>query len=1071
MGLLDRLVRRLGYEPINYYALTPRGGAGASKSVPLTDPPAFLRAEAVAEQYSIPDRSLPEAQLELYQRLTWVQIAVSTVASIGATTAFNVMALQGEDTADLPNHPFELLLRRPNPLHSRAEFLEGTLAYYALTGNAYWWLNIVGGKPAELWLLPPHKVKPVPDGRMFLRGYLYDAGEGDPIPLELSEVVHFRRFHPLNSFVGLSPIEALAVVATGDMAAQKWNTNFFNKDNAKIPGILSFADPIPDPDWERMKDGVREQYGGTKRNLMMLRGAGTGGVQWLATSMSQADMQFLDGRTFTKEEIFAIYAPGLSSMLAVNATEANSVSGKRTFIEYGVWPHLVRIAEKITNDLLPLYGSNLVGEFEDIRVTDKQLELAEISAYSQTHTVDEVRSRYYQDEPLGDDRGNLLVTEVGKGLTPADPEAQEIGKELQRRALEAPQQQEQDTEDAADESEPGDDNEDAQEETSHDNMGQMQAEGRQGETGRQQEVKALRRWLKNRRNPDPLKFKRLHLSADDVLDIAADMGIGEADTEQPPFTMTTTDGSNTRERWQAAIKALQLQLDPGDDDAAERVYAELERRGETAIMRAFREQWKNLLPPNAESMNLDELMAYVNARLIEQQPAVDAIARVLYDAAGAGVNVALDQLERIGIGFDYTLVNTRAQTWAQQYAGELIRGISDTTQAAVRQAVERWYGNGEPLSALVDDLARTFDRKRARLIAMTETTRAAAEGNRLGYKESGVVTGLVWKTANDELVCPHCGALNGAIVSIDNGAFYDELPAELQSKIKRRFETPPAHPGCRCRISAQVIGVGETVRPAQQQQAQVQALPEVAQPAPMVQPVQAQSRVFVPATDKAEVARRMAAYVNSYEMTDLSLDKQNAILKTVEDVLGGNEIKIESLAYQKKTATSYGVARSRDKKIEVEIQKTFLSNPAKKQDEQSALWGKQKAENIAKFTAYVNDPKRHGILDYNQRQLAWWSKAPRWSTFQDANVPIDAVVRHELYHAVDFANEIKTGFKLSDRLVAELDAMGVDRSDWALVSSYGGSKPTELFAELGAAIDARLDVPQVFIDAFRKVVR
>jgi hypothetical protein len=190
-----------------------------------------------------------------------------------------------------------------------------------------------------------------------------------------------------------------------------------------MPGILGFKDPIPDPDWDRMRRDVKEEYGGTKRSLMMMRGVGDG-VQWITTAMSQGDMQFLEGRTFTKEEIFAIYAPGLSSMLAVNATEANSVSGKRTFVEYGVWPHLVRIAEKITNDLLPLYGPNLVGEFEDIRVTDKQMELSEIAAYSQTHTVDEVRARYYQDEPLGDDRGNLLVTEIGKGLTPADPEAQ-----------------------------------------------------------------------------------------------------------------------------------------------------------------------------------------------------------------------------------------------------------------------------------------------------------------------------------------------------------------------------------------------------------------------------------------------------------------------------------------------------------------------------------------------------------------------------------------------------------------------------------------------------------------------
>ena len=268
-----------------------------------------------------------------------------------------------------------------------------------------------------------------------------------------------------------------------------------------------------------------------------------------------------------------------------------------------------------------------------------------------------------------------------------------------------------------------------------------------------------------------------------------------------PFLMT---GLTTRESW-AAVKAMLLETTPADDDAVERIIAELERRGELAIARAFREQAANILPPNADELDLWQLMQYVNQRIVMPQPAVDAITRTLYDAASAGVNIALDQLDRIGIGFDYTLVNTRAQEWAQQYSGELIQGINETTKQSVQQAVQRWYGNGEPLSALEDDLARTFDRKRARLIAQTETTRAAATGTREGFKESGVVTGLVWRTANDEKVCPWCGSLDGAIVSIDGGAFYDELPADLQGKLKRRFEIPPAHPACRCRISAQVI--------------------------------------------------------------------------------------------------------------------------------------------------------------------------------------------------------------------------------------------------------------------------
>jgi hypothetical protein len=79
-----------------------------------------LTATAAAEAYSIPDRSLPEAQLELYQRLTWVQIAVNAVADVGAGTPFNVLRINGEDTEDIPNHPFELLLRRKSAITETA---------------------------------------------------------------------------------------------------------------------------------------------------------------------------------------------------------------------------------------------------------------------------------------------------------------------------------------------------------------------------------------------------------------------------------------------------------------------------------------------------------------------------------------------------------------------------------------------------------------------------------------------------------------------------------------------------------------------------------------------------------------------------------------------------------------------------------------------------------------------------------------------------------------------------------------------------------------------------------------
>lgn len=394
MSLLERIATRLGYMK-------------AGQPVP-----GWLLATAGSEQFRIPDGSLWESQARLYQQLSWVQIAVSIVAQSCATTAFGVKRLVDEEEEEIINHPFELLLNKPNPLMSRFEFLEATIGYRSITGNAYWWLNRTSedGEPLELWIIPPHKIKPVPDERLYLKGYLYDPGVGTEVALETWEVVHFKKYHPLSPFVGLSPIESIAVVALGDLKMQSWNTKLFGENNARLPGILAFADSIPDPEWEKIKQDTRDKA--AKRELMMLRNAGKGGVEWMQAAMSQKDMEFMAGRKFNKEEIFGLFAPGLASMLDANATEANAIAGKATFSEYALWPLLVAVAEKISNDILPCYGDDLIGEFDNIRVVDRELALKEQQEYSKTHSVDEIRAKYYSDEDLGDERGIMLPAQV-----------------------------------------------------------------------------------------------------------------------------------------------------------------------------------------------------------------------------------------------------------------------------------------------------------------------------------------------------------------------------------------------------------------------------------------------------------------------------------------------------------------------------------------------------------------------------------------------------------------------------------------------------------------------------------
>jgi HK97 family phage portal protein len=508
MPIIDTIANRFGFQratalvdgsPYRLYAPVDRAPA---KTEPPANPEPWMLRTAAGEQWSMPDMSAADAQTQLYARLSWVQIAVSRTAEFAATVPFSVKRREGERLVDIPNHPFEALIMRPNPLQSRAELLVGLLSYLLLNGNAFAWLNRKSrdAAPDELWIIPTRQINPVPDGRLFLRGYTYDPLDGGAlVPLEPWEVMHLKRYNPHSWFWGLSPLEALAQVAHGDLAQQKWNTNLFAKDNAKLPGALTFADNIPDPIWKKMQEELRQNHGGTARNLLMLRATGPGGVNWVPMAMSHGDMEFLQGRQFTKEEIFSLYAPGLSSILAVNATEANSKAGKDTFRELAIWPLLTALAEKITNDILPAYGPGLVGVFDDVRMKDRALELAEQDAFARVHTIDEVREKFYEANPIGDERGQLLVVQVNatSGGIQEPPPSPFGGENAPPGADDKEQPDARAVEDAQD------DEEDAPER----------------EEAAARERKAFKRWVKRHpdRDPGDFAFKVLGLPEQEAL--------------------------------------------------------------------------------------------------------------------------------------------------------------------------------------------------------------------------------------------------------------------------------------------------------------------------------------------------------------------------------------------------------------------------------------------------------------------------------------------------------------------------------------------------------------------------
>lgn len=301
-------------------------------------------------------------------------------------------------------------------------------------------------------------------------------------------------------------------------------------------------------------------------------------------------------------------------------------------------------------------------------------------------------------------------------------------------------------------------------------------------TAKAAELRRLRRWAKGKRDPDVDKFESDVLTRAEKM---AALGDEEAATGQPPFGLATHK-AKVPNQWPDETLGAYLAAEARSRRMIAEALAVVERelRARAAATQGDITAW-----------TFDDV---INEQFSSESEMYAALEAALRQGTDLGVSVAFNGLQRLGFGFDYTLVNDRARMWAATQAGQLVRGVQQTTIDGIRAAVAARIESGAPLPSLIDDLTALFGRERASAIAVTETTRAYAEANRQAYVASGVVQMVEWRTANDDKTCPICGPLNGQRAMLPSPRFPNAVT-------NGDIGVPPAHVNCRCWIAPVVI--------------------------------------------------------------------------------------------------------------------------------------------------------------------------------------------------------------------------------------------------------------------------
>ena len=150
------------------------------------------------------------------------------------------------------DHPLPQLLDQPNKFYSGVHLWMATCLDYCWWGESFWRIMAArGGRPAELWWLPPWSIQPQwpADGSQFISHYVYGPEGQSSIELPIEEVVHFRHsFDPRNLRHGLPPLRAILQ----DIWVDAESSNFVGAmlRNMGIPGLI--ISPKGDADhWHR----------------------------------------------------------------------------------------------------------------------------------------------------------------------------------------------------------------------------------------------------------------------------------------------------------------------------------------------------------------------------------------------------------------------------------------------------------------------------------------------------------------------------------------------------------------------------------------------------------------------------------------------------------------------------------------------------------------------------------------------------------------------------------------------------------------------------------------------------
>lgn len=301
----------------------------------------------------------PQQSLRAYGDNVWLYRAVLSIAMEIGGTDFKLRRLtKGGEYEYVTKHQALETLRLPQPTAGGKTMLTGMLLkvvtgmHLMLNGEAFWLLEKrlkIGGAPTFVMPLLSQNMhlQIAPDGEVM--EYTYRLGTQE-YRLDPMDVVHFKIPDPENFYRGHSPVQGIRYAVDTNKEADVRNFKLF-QNNAVPSGIITTKGMVNQPQIDLVKAQWRQMYGGADN-------AGKtavvpDGMDFKTIQQSNQEMQYVEGKELTRDEVLAAYGVGLEIIGKTESqTRANADASIFVFERFGVAPFLNLMRDALSTDYL-----------------------------------------------------------------------------------------------------------------------------------------------------------------------------------------------------------------------------------------------------------------------------------------------------------------------------------------------------------------------------------------------------------------------------------------------------------------------------------------------------------------------------------------------------------------------------------------------------------------------------------------------------------------------------------------------------------------------------------------------